>query len=113
MMNLLQNKTISAVLVIAVVAGLGYYVYSSSGGASVLLTAETELSPVSQSILLSLGQLRTLSLDPKLFKDPVFLSLTDFGVEIPPQAAGRRNPFAPVGADSARPAAATSSPATE
>ena len=29
--------------------------------------------------------------------DPVFASLTDFGVTIPPQNAGRRNPFAPVG----------------
>ena len=45
----------------------------------------------------AIGNLRTIDLDNSLFKDPLFVSLSDFGVTIPPAAAGRRNPFAPVG----------------
>lgn len=83
-------------LVAAIVAGLGWWVWGSAGSSATISTSGAT-SPMSQQILSTLGQLHTIKLDPGIFKDPVFMSLTDFGVSIPPQQAGRRNPFAPVG----------------
>ena len=84
--------------VVVAALGLMYYFYSR-GSSGELLTAESQTSPVSQEILAILGNLRTIRLDNSVFADPLFLSLSDFGVTIPPAAAGRRNPFAPVGTD--------------
>ena len=74
------------------------YVYSAyfSGDTEPLLS-EGSGSPASEELLLTLGSLTSLKLNPAVFSDPVFQSLTDFGVTIPPQPFGRRNPFAPPG----------------
>ncbi len=84
-------------LLVVIIAGSLYYVWSGSGSAEPLLTDSQGTSPLSQELLLTLGQVTTITLDETLFKDPVYLSLSDFGVTIPRQTAGRRNPFAPVG----------------
>ncbi len=105
-MKFLSNKNmVGAVVAVAVVA-LSYYLWTSASDTPLLTTTE-ETSPLSQEILTTLGQLNTLQLDPALFKDPVFMSLSDFGSEIPPQSAGRRNPFAPIGSSATQ----TASPA--
>lgn len=96
-MNLLKNKTVAGAAVVVLVLGLGYYVYSSAGSGALLSSSAESTSPVSQEILATLSQLRAVNLDPSFFSDPLFTSLSDFGVSIPPQEAGRRNPFAPVG----------------
>lgn len=51
-----------------------------------------------EDLLTALALLKTISLDTSVFTDPVFESLSDWGKAIPPQPAGRRNPFAPLGA---------------
>lgn len=94
--NILKNKNVIGALAGLAVLGLAYYVWTSAASTPLLSSTTEEASPVSQEILTTLGQLHTLRLDPAVFSDPVFLSLTDFGVTIPPQNAGRRNPFAPV-----------------
>lgn len=96
-MSILHNKLFSAGIVIVLVAALGYYVWSSGGESALLTTGGESTSPLSQEILTTLSQLHTLRLEPAIFTDPTFVSLTDFGVTIPPQNAGRRNPFAPLG----------------
>lgn len=84
---------------IIVAAAVALYYFASSGGGGAILTSSTDVqSPVSNEILATLGNLRTIKLDNSIFKEPLFMSLSDFGVAIPPAAAGRRNPFAPVGA---------------
>jgi hypothetical protein len=95
-MMALIKKNMVLIGVFVVAAGALYYFYSA-GGSSPLLSQSTQDSPVSQEILTTLGNLRTIKLDSSIFSDPLFLSLSDFGVAIPPAAAGRRNPFAPVG----------------
>jgi len=109
MLALLKKNMILVGVVVAAIALL-YYFYSSPGSPSELLTAESEPSPVSQEILVTLANLRTIRLDNSVFEDPLFLSLSDFGVTIAPAAAGRRNPFAPVGTGNA-PASTTTAPA--
>lgn len=77
------------------------YVYLTyfSGGTAPLSTTSSDT--VSGDLLVTLNNLNTIKLDEGIFKDPVFMSLSDFGVTLPTQAAGRRNPFAPVGQDGA------------
>ncbi len=101
-MNFLKNTYVQGGLALLAVAWLVYYLFTSAGSAPAL-TAEGGTSPLSQELLLSLGKLNTITLDPAIFSDPVFISLTHFGVTIPPETAGRRNPFAPVGTPSAAP----------
>ena len=95
-MDILKNKFVVGGVGAVLVLTLIYYLWTSAEN-SALLTTNDGTSPLSQEILLTLGQLHTIRLDPAIFTDPVFASLTDFGVTIPPQNAGRRNPFAPVG----------------
>jgi len=56
------------------------------------------LSPLNatlgRELLTALAKLQSTKLDTSIWDDPVFASLQDFGVEIPAQPVGRRNPFA-------------------
>lgn len=106
-----KNMVVIGVIIAAIVV---LYYFSSSGGGAVLTSSSEIESPVSQEILATLGNLRTIKLDNSIFQDPLFMSLSDFGVTIPPAAAGRRNPFAPVGQDGGAPtrAATTTKSAT-
>lgn len=81
-----------------VIAAVIAYVMFFSGSSDELLTttAEDPTSQVSRDLLVTLSSLNVIRLDETLFKDPVFISLSDFGVIIPLQPVGRRNPFAPL-----------------
>lgn len=92
-----QNK-LFVIVAILFVLGVSYYAFSSSGSgpASTLTTSgNDDVSAASQQLLVVLANLRTIRLDDSIFKDQVFLSLTDYGVVISPENVGRRNPFAP------------------
>ena len=103
-MDILKNKWAAGGIAGALVLVLGYYLWSGAGSSALLTTTEGT-SPLSQEILTTLGQLHTIKLDSSVFTDPVFVSLNDFSAVIPPQNAGRRNPFAPVGGAPSAPAA--------
>ncbi len=90
-----KNKVpIGGVLLVG--AALWAYFTFFSGGSEELLSTTEATSPVSQELLVTLSNLRTIHLDESIFEDTVFVSLSDFGVTIPLQAIGRRNPFAPL-----------------
>ena len=74
-----------------------YIAFFSGGGTSATLTASDSGSPLSTDILVTLQSIHSIKLDNSIFSDPVFMSLSDFGVTIPSQNVGRRNPFAPLG----------------
>lgn len=85
---------------ICVIAAAFYYFNFLKGGEEapvVTSAADSANSPVTQDLLITLTSLKIIALDDKIFKDPVFISLSDFGVQIPPETVGRRNPFAPIG----------------
>ena len=46
---------------------------------------------------MTLQSIHSIKLDNSIFTDPVFVSLTDFGVTIPPENVGRPDPFVPLG----------------
>jgi hypothetical protein len=92
-----QNKTlVGGVAVIAVVAII-YFMYFSGGSSNATLTSTNTTSAVSQQLLVTLQDLHTIKLDATIFTNPVFESLTDFGVTIPPENVGRPDPFIPLG----------------
>lgn len=93
-----KNKTVTGVVVLAVFIILSFLFYSWSGGSSSVNELNSDSSQMGQALLITLAGLNTIHLDGSIFSDPVFASLTDFGVVIPPQPSGRRNPFLPIGA---------------
>lgn len=93
------NRTVIGGVIVAVLGLYSYFTYFS-GSSSAVISSDEAVSPASQQLLLTLGRLNTIKLDESIFADAVFLSLSDFGVTIPPENIGRRNPFAPVGASS-------------
>jgi hypothetical protein len=106
-MNALKNITI--LFVALVILGVGYMYIANNkkadtpvAGGTVRSTSNTLAaapiqSDVGKELLNTLLQLRSLSLDDKIFSDQLFLNLVDFSVEIAPQPIGRFNPFAPIG----------------
>lgn len=54
---------------------------------------------VGKELLVTLLELRSLTLDESLFSDRAFVILRDFSQEVQPQAIGRPNPFSAIGTD--------------
>ncbi len=91
-----KNRLYIGVIVLAL-AGLWLYMtYFSDPSSSPTLSNDRAASPLSQDVLVTLSNLNTIRLDESIFSDPLFMSLSDYGVAIPPQNAGRRNPFLPL-----------------
>lgn len=91
-----QNKLLIGVAIVGLLGALYYFVFMGSTAAPVF--TETEVSDdtgVTQELLVTLSNLRSVELNGSIFTDPVFMSLTDFGVVIPQEPVGRRNPFMP------------------
>ncbi len=93
-------KTWIWIIVIVVIGGgIFFYFYgqdSSSNTGGIGVTA-TGASSVDQTQVLSLlNQIRLLHIDSQLFQDPAYTKLYDYSVDIPDQAVGRSNPFAPL-----------------
>ncbi|HEX8994292.1 MAG TPA: hypothetical protein VF803_03505 [Candidatus Paceibacterota bacterium] len=97
-MDIFKNKTVlmggAALLLIA--AALWWWFSGSSTSNQPLQVVTNQGNTAGQSLITALSQLRNVSLDSKIFSDPVFMSLSDFGVTITPQPVGRTDPFAPL-----------------
>ena len=102
-----KNKIVTVLAVLAIIA-LAYFGFTSLSAAPAISSSDAGPSPISQNLLVTLANLHTIRLDGSIFdpnKNPVFASLTDFGVVIQappcaslPSGCGRINPFAPSGA---------------
>ena len=93
-MDFLKKNKLGAGLIVAGV--LGFYLYCISGGGGSPDVVESQ-PVVGADLLATLESVPGIKLDSRVFDNPSFKSLSDFGVKIPPQESGRRNPFAPVG----------------
>ena len=93
------NRTLIAGVFGAGLLVWGYFMFFAGDSSGPLLSSSSgsTVSPVTQELLVTLSNLRTIRLDETIFTNSVFESLSDFGVVIPPEAIGRRNPFAPLG----------------
>lgn len=90
-----KNKMAIGGGIVLLLGGYIYFMYFSGGSSTPALTSDTT-SAISQNLLVTLQNLHTIKLDNTIFTDPIFVSLTDFGVTIPPESVGRRNPFLPL-----------------
>lgn len=95
MMNFIRQNKIVVIGLAVVLLSVGYYLFAMQDTSMPLSTVETTESPVTQELLATLANLRKIELNKSIFTDPVFVSLSDFGVVIPKEPTGRRNPFMP------------------
>jgi hypothetical protein len=93
-----DKKTLIYGAILAILLIVAYFVMFAGGGEGDVVTVASEdpTSAVSEDLLKTLNSLNVIKLDETLFADPSFVSLSDFGVIIPAQPIGRRNPFAPL-----------------
>ncbi len=93
-----DKKTLIYGGILTILLVVAYYVMfaGNDSGPVITSTADDPNAAVSQNLLLTLNSLNVIKLDETVFSDPVFVSLSDFGVIIPAQPIGRRNPFAPI-----------------
>ena len=80
-------------IVIIVLAFVGYGVFfapKSEEG----LTQSAAVTDPDQDIIVLLLQLKSMTLDNRIFSYPRFSSLRDFGQELRAEPVGRQNPFA-------------------
>lgn len=92
----LKNNKMAIILIVVVVLAGGYYLLNRGGDpADGTALNTTEIRPETIRILELLQKLKIVGqkLDPQFFADPIFASLRDFTVTIPPEIPGRPNPF--------------------
>src|SRR4051812_25313524 len=91
-----KNKTAIGGGVVLILLVWAYFSFFSGTSTPTLTTSDTT-TPLSQQLLTTLQNLKSIKLDNAIFATPAFQSLTDFGVTLPKGAYGRRNPFLPLG----------------
>ncbi len=93
--------TIIAVLFIAFLV-YSYFKGGSNTNNNVLTVSNPSggtNSALAQQFFNQLLTLQKLNLDDRIFADPRFQNLEDFGQPLPDEPQGRPNPFAPIGVD--------------
>lgn len=103
--------------VVVSLLGVGALAYALLGRRDAVETVPSEppnpeVARQSVEILELLRDLKRLSFDEALFRDPRFRSLVDFSVELAPEPKGRRNPFLPFVAVGGATGASTSTSTT-
>jgi hypothetical protein len=94
MMSLLKNLFV--IIGLLLVAGLGYYIYSSQGSLSpVSNEQDLNLEAESADLIRKIDSIKRISIDRSLFSDPRFTNLRSFATPVPVYPVGRSNPFRP------------------
>lgn len=93
-----KNTIILALILLAIGVAMYFYATRDKEPDDLLIgvTAGMEITPVDDDLLAALRDLKKLRLDQEIFKNPVFISLVDFGQILAEQPKGRANPFAPL-----------------
>ena len=95
-MDFLKKHKVEEIGAVALLLlGYVYFAYFASSSSPTLTSSDQSVT-LSQNLLVTLQNLHTIRLDNSVFTDPMFQSLTDFGVTIPPENVGRANPFVPI-----------------
>ncbi|MFA5652139.1 MAG: hypothetical protein WC933_02140 [Candidatus Paceibacterota bacterium] len=97
----MKNNIITIILVVAVGMVAFWYINKnpSDTGSTLIANINTTDSVDAKQIYNMLKQMEAVTLDDKIFVNPIFKNLKDNTVSFSPQASGRNNPFAPVGSD--------------
>ena len=91
------------IIILVIIIGLVAFWYLGKGspdnGSSLSVDVQTSNSADATYIYNILQQMAQVTLDDSIFSNSVFQNLKDNTVSFSPQAAGRPNPFSPVGTD--------------
>lgn len=87
-----RNLLVSIAVIILLLAGGYWYVNNGSSADTSVLSSTAPVA--NDSLLSTLTELRSLTLDSTVFSSPTFKALTDNTVMLPTVPAGRPNPFA-------------------
>jgi hypothetical protein len=101
-MHLTKSNIILSIFAgLTLVAAIYYYFfYNKDSGPAVI---ETPAASAAELDFVNLvGQIDSISFDTSIFSDPRFIALTDIHTIVVPEASGRRDPFASIGATAAK-----------
>ena len=89
-----KNLIISIVVVVVLLVAAYWYFVGSAPAPTPILSSSAPAT--SDTLLTTLNQLKSLTLDSSVLSLPTFNSLKDNTVVLPTIASGRPNPFAPL-----------------
>ena len=93
----MKSNSITIVILTLVIAGAGYWYFSTRSGNQPPLTALTAPENAAQTQFQSLvSGLRSIKFDTAIFSDPRFTSLVDLSTPVTPEPPGRLDPFAQI-----------------
>ena len=98
-MDFIKSELKNIVIFVAILGGLFLawkFFFSENEPATSVIGPVGAGGEVGGDILPLLQDLKKIKLDAKVFDDPIYKSLKNYGVELPKEDSGRPNPFAPV-----------------
>lgn len=98
MLQTASQKIIASILVLVVLAGIGYFIFTSVE----IPVADVELSEqdvLGQEIIILANKVENISFDQSVFASAVFASLKDYQLPLDPEVQGRNNPFGIIGTE--------------
>jgi hypothetical protein len=90
-----SQKTIIALVVVALIGFGVYYFYFSSPSSDIDSSQDIESAQAGEDIVNLVAELKKVSIDPSLFASPLFSNLKDISIPIYEEVKGRQNPFDP------------------
>ncbi len=90
----MKNNIITIVLIVVVAVVVFSYLFRTTPS-DAILTADVKTSDSTDAkyIYNILNQMKSVTLDDKIFQNPIFLNLKDNTASLPSQITGRNNPF--------------------
>lgn len=93
MMSLLKNLFV--IIGLLLVAGLGFYLYSTGEIGPQANDIDFTLEAESAELVRRLNEVSRITIDSSVFSDPRFISLRSFASPVEQYPVGRSNPFLP------------------
>jgi hypothetical protein len=94
--TLLKNKKAVIVFILLVLA---FFLYGAIFVPDASPSDEAAVTPGHEDLLNIANELSSINFRQELFSAPAYRALLDFSTDIPPQPAGRPNPFQIIGRD--------------
>lgn len=89
--NLTKNKSLLLTILVLVLLFVVYNNFFRTDATSFVVDPQVKI--IGADIVKTYSNLQSVNLDQKIFSQPGFTNLVDFGATIPDQPAGRTNPF--------------------
>lgn len=100
----MKNNIIIIILVIVIGMVAFWWLGKKDTTSSILTTSVTTSDLMDAKYIYNLlQQMDTVTLDDKIFANPIFQNLKDNTASLPAQASGRSNPFSIIGTDTVIP----------